>query len=764
MSELRGALRATRLLLRLRLTRLINQVAAGLLSRKTASGARRATAGKARRGWVLGIVVAALMGAGMLQWSVGALANMAQHGAMAEALPAAGGSTLEAMPASPVSVRSAGFALTLLLFAVLLFGLGTKELWQPEWDLEWLITLPMPLRAVLGIRVLERTLVNPTGLLMIWPFLSAVAWEGGYRTGAPFLGLAFTLPLLALIATVRTVIDTGLRVTLSTGKLRNLQALLSIAGMLLFYLALSAGLSRSPFVLDWADLWPDAGRWLPTGLPIAALAHGDVAANLGLLFLEVGALTAAGLAFVAWQLRQGVVAFGVRSGVARGTTAASEPERRRRFLTPIQARELRLLGRDRNFLVQTLIVPVVVFGAQIFLNRDASAFGSSFANTGAVAFGVATYTLFFSAFQGLNTEGGALWILYSVPEPLDRLLRQKAIFWGLIVLVYPISILAVGFAIADSLSTEAIAVAAVVLVGVPIYTLIAASLGVLATDPLAQEARHRMRIRFGYVYMILASLYTYAIYADDLWQCLVIMVLTALVGLALWQKARDRLPYLLDPVALPPARVSLADGLIAAQAFMVLQALVQLVFARAAGVGEGTVLFIAFWTAGMLVYGLMRFTFWRTGALGVPVTVGRGSLRALAGGIAAGGVAGAFGVLYLTLGPYLGAPAELFRHEVPSLSTLPWIFIIAVLAAPIFEEFIFRGLVFGGLRRSLRRWPAILASAAIFAIIHPPLSVLPVFVLGITAALAYERTGLLLAPMAAHAVFNGLLLGVQWLT
>ena len=54
------------------------------------------------------------------------------------------------------------------------------------------------------------------------------------------------------------------------------------------------------------------------------------------------------------------------------------------------------------------------------------------------------------------------------------------------------------------------------------------------------------------------------------------MVLTALVALALWQKARDRFPYLLDPSAAPPARVSLADGLIAALMFFVLQALIAL--------------------------------------------------------------------------------------------------------------------------------------------------------------------------------------------
>ena len=41
-----------------------------------------------------------------------------------------------------------------------------------------------------------------------------------------------------------------------------------------------------------------------------------------------------------------------------------------------------------------------------------------------------------------------------------------------------------------------------------------------------------------------------------------------------------------------------------------------------------------------------------------------------------------------------------------------WMLPLGVLAAPLFEEFIFRGLVFRGLRRSMRLLPAAVASAA----------------------------------------------------
>ncbi len=89
-----------------------------------------------------------------------------------------------------------------------------------------------------------------------------------------------------------------------------------------------------------------------------------------------------------------------------------------------------------------------------------------------------------------------------------------------------------------------------------------------------------------------------------------------------------------------------------------------------------------------------------------------------------------------------------------------WIPVLAVVAAPLFEEFIFRGLIFGGLRRSLGAAPSITASAAVFAIVHPPVSMIPVLVLGLFAGLAYERTRMLLAPILAHALYNAVVLEV----
>lgn len=46
---------------------------------------------------------------------------------------------------------------------------------------------------------------------------------------------------------------------------------------------------------------------------------------------------------------------------------------------------------------------------------------------------------------------------------------------------------------------------------------------------------------------------------------------------------------------------------------------------------------------------------------------------------------------------------------------------------------------------------------------HPPISALPVFVLGLAAAWVYERTRNLPAPMLTHAVYNAVI-GAQLAT
>lgn len=82
--------------------------------------------------------------------------------------------------------------------------------------------------------------------------------------------------------------------------------------------------------------------------------------------------------------------------------------------------------------------------------------------------------------------------------------------------------------------------------------------------------------------------------------------------------------------------------------------------------------------------------------------------------------------------------------------------IAAVVVAPLVEETVFRGFIYGVLKRYTDGWFAALCSSLLFAIVHMHLgSLVPLFVLALGLCAAYERTGSLLVPMWMHALFNG---------
>lgn len=80
---------------------------------------------------------------------------------------------------------------------------------------------------------------------------------------------------------------------------------------------------------------------------------------------------------------------------------------------------------------------------------------------------------------------------------------------------------------------------------------------------------------------------------------------------------------------------------------------------------------------------------------------------------------------------------------------------MAVVVGPMAEELVFRAGIFRYLRTRTPRWVAFAASAGLFALLHANwASFLPLFILGLILAFAYERTGRLMVPILAHAFFN----------
>ena len=82
-------------------------------------------------------------------------------------------------------------------------------------------------------------------------------------------------------------------------------------------------------------------------------------------------------------------------------------------------------------------------------------------------------------------------------------------------------------------------------------------------------------------------------------------------------------------------------------------------------------------------------------------------------------------------------------------------FVTSSIAAPVFEEIMFRGFLLPSLTRYVSVTNAIIISGVIFAVAHLSLSeVLPLATLGIVLGFVYTRSRNLLAPMLLHCLWN----------
>lgn len=84
-------------------------------------------------------------------------------------------------------------------------------------------------------------------------------------------------------------------------------------------------------------------------------------------------------------------------------------------------------------------------------------------------------------------------------------------------------------------------------------------------------------------------------------------------------------------------------------------------------------------------------------------------------------------------------------------------FVALVILAPIAEELIFRGYLFGSLRDNISVLPAAIITSAIFGLVHGQWNVgLDTFVLSLALCYLREKTGSIWAGVLLHAIKNGL--------
>lgn len=90
---------------------------------------------------------------------------------------------------------------------------------------------------------------------------------------------------------------------------------------------------------------------------------------------------------------------------------------------------------------------------------------------------------------------------------------------------------------------------------------------------------------------------------------------------------------------------------------------------------------------------------------------------------------------------------------------LYWLLLVGAIAAPVVEEFFFRGLLFPYLRARSALWLAVFLSSALFAVMHfvPPL-IPALLAFGAVEALVFQRYKSLYPAMLVHGINNAFLL------
>ncbi len=118
------------------------------------------------------------------------------------------------------------------------------------------------------------------------------------------------------------------------------------------------------------------------------------------------------------------------------------------------------------------------------------------------------------------------------------------------------------------------------------------------------------------------------------------------------------------------------------------------------------------------------------------------------------GFAAAAGLLFIGLLAIGHDPLALIRSPLPSVASQRVLFFfVGGIIAPVVEEMVFRGLIFG----YLRRWgvpAAILISTALFAAFHLPTIPVTQVVGGLVFAIAYHTSNSLMTPIVIHVLGN----------
>ena len=347
-------------------------------------------------------------------------------------------------------------------------------------------------------------------------------------------------------------------------------------------------------------------------------------------------------------------------------------------------------------------------------------------------------------------------MIFNLPIAVAAYFRRREVLWrsvstGLAVILVVVMILVSGdFKLSEGWRYF------VTILGVWVMGRVVSGL-VLGKPQMPDVASGEMpRLAPGRMYgaMLFVAMFGALLWHGSFWPLVSSLVVFWFLGVAIWQRREISFSYLMEPVEEEPPSWGVDDGLWAVVLFLVVQVLVSVIGAAAGSLSGGLVL-ISFVAGGVVAFGFTKLR-QRKKAIPLPEFSGgtgpvRGPQLAAETGFAtllclAVGMGWTF---VLNTGIFGEFPEDLEANWSPVVLLL-----LAVVAAPILEEFLFRGFMCRTMLAFWSRRNAIFGSALIFAIVHPGTSFPPVFLVGVATAILYVRSRSVVPGIILHALYN----------
>jgi membrane protease YdiL (CAAX protease family) len=670
-----------------------------------------------------------------------------------------------------------GSCVLLLWFLMLVFQgegleLDLQRRRHPMW--EWLFSHPVKPGAVFLAEMLSPIAANP----IYWgaPLFVGCVYGFVYR---PALGLLAAIVIGLPVTVAAACLGKALEIAVvlrsaprSRGAIMGLMSWMGYASMMSFFLGLFVA-EKVATALSWPLNVLTVIPWPWLRLFLGGHTDGSFSLVFGIVttWAAASVLIAGAVWFSVWGAQQGLVGSVVAdlrpSAVRRGPTEfGKEPLYRKEFLWFV---------RDRSAIVQSLLIPLTVAGFQLFnlrgLLSSAQAEWNYLCGAG-ILFG--TYFLWILGPKSLLSEGSALWISLTWPRGLESLLKAKAWLWSVISSV----LVALVLCYAAFLFPASIWKIALVGVGWLLFGRSMAEKTVTLVS-VTSESGEQQPIPWGRRWAAQLGMLTFSIgVLTQQWHIAVAgIVYSYMTAAAMWQNFRARLPYLYDPWSERlPAPPTLMHAMIAIS--ILVEGGSVLAGALFAATGKQNIV-----AAQTMAYGICAVIV----SIGMSHFLGNRGVRAgqvwcwsaadedsanawwrgtrnqkslLLGG-AIGVLLAGCAIAYIALLRHFPATREIILRSQQQMATIPhlklYYAVLAVAFAPFAEEYLFRGLLYKALDREWGGWPAILGSAAFFAIYHPVISWLPVTLLGITNAILFKRTGRLAPAVVLHMAYNAVI-------